>query len=158
MPTNLSDILKGKVVFVGIGNPLRGDDGFGPRLIEELKGRIGEVCIDVGSAPESFTGKIVKGKPDTILLIDAVHLGLNPGDYSILKKEEILKSGFSTHDISPNLFIEYLENQSGAQIYLLGVQPADISFGAEMSEPVKVAVVKLAEDLREALNARVTSH
>ena len=39
---------KGKVVIVGIGNLLRGDDGFGPALIERLSGNVEARCIDAG--------------------------------------------------------------------------------------------------------------
>ena len=131
------EILKGKVVIVGIGNYLRGDDGFGPALIDRLKTKVKAVCIDAGIAPENQVGNIAKENPDTILLVDAIHLGKNPGEYEILKKEDIIKSGFTTHDISMRMFIEYLQEQAGADIYLLGVQPQDISLGAKMSDRVK---------------------
>jgi len=144
---------RGKVVLVGIGNPLRGDDAFGPRLIERLTGKVRAVCIDAGSAPESYAGKIVKEKPDTIVLVDAVHLDKSPGEYALLGKAEILKSGFTTHDMSPHLFIEYLENQTQADIYLLGVQPKTLSIGDEMSDPVNQTLETLAEDIIGALHA-----
>lgn len=141
----LGKILKGKVVIVGIGNTMRGDDGFGPALVEKLNGQVKAICIDAGSAPENYTGRIVKENPDTILLVDALHLGRAPGEYEILKKEEILNSGLSTHDISPKLFIEYLEKQTHADIYMLGVQPKSINFGAEMSDVVKKAIEKIVK-------------
>lgn len=134
------DVLKGKVVFVGIGNTLRGDDAFGPELVQQLQGKIRAVCIDAGSAPESYAGKIAKENPDTIILVDAVHLGKAPGELELLQKSDILKAGFTTHDMSPSLFIEYLESQTHAQIYLLGVQPQTLSLGTEMSKPVKQAL------------------
>ena len=108
------DILKGKVVIVGIGNTLRADDGFGPELIARLKGKVKASCIDAGSAPENYTGKIVKERPDTILIADALDLGKQPGEFAILKKDELLHCGLSTHDISPQMFIEYLKQQTGA--------------------------------------------
>ena len=37
MKSVLKEIFKGKIVIVGVGNTLRGDDGFGPMLIEKLK-------------------------------------------------------------------------------------------------------------------------
>jgi len=148
---------------VGIGNTLRGDDGFGPALIERLnqpqraesglKRKIKAVCLDAGSAPENFTGKIVKEKPDTILIVDALHLGLSPGEYEILKKDEIAKSGFSTHNISLHMFIEYLENQTKADIYLLGVQPKNISFGEEISDSVKKTLEGILKIVTEISNA-----
>lgn len=152
MKNVFKEIFKGKVVIVGIGNTMRGDDGFGPALVERLKGKLKAVCIDSGSAPENYTGKIVKENPDTILLVDALHLGRAPGEYELLKKEEILNSGFSTHDISPKLFIEYLEDQTHADIYMLGVQPKDISFGQEMSSEVKKTVKEIADVIAQRSN------
>ena len=152
-PSIFKNIFKGKVVIVGIGNILRGDDGFGPALIGRLKGKVKAVCLDAGSAPENYTGKIVKEKPDTILIVDALHLGLSPGDYEILKKDEIAKSGLSTHDISPNMFIEYLEDQTKADIYMLGVQPKNLSFGEEMSDSLKNTLVEITDLIKEETNA-----
>ena len=130
-------IFKGKTVIVGIGNTLRGDDGFGPALIKRLEGKVKATCIDAGSAPENYTGKIAREKPDTILIVDALDLGLAPGKHEILKKTEIVNMGLSTHDISPHMLIEYLESQTAADIYILGVQPKNLSFGEGMSPEVK---------------------
>ena len=101
------------------------------------------MCIDAGSAPENYTGKIVKELPDIIILIDAAHLDLAPGEYEVLRKEEIVKSGFTTHDLSPNMFIEYLENETHADIYMLAVQPESINFGEDMSDSVKNTLEEL---------------
>jgi len=131
------NILKGKVVIVGIGNTIKGDDAFGPAFIEKVTGKVKAACIDAGSAPENYTGVIAKENPDTVLLVDAADLNLAPGEYRILKPDEILKSGFTTHDMSPAMFIEYLTGRTKADIYMLGVQPETISLGDEMSDAVK---------------------
>lgn len=152
-PTAFKNIFKGKIVIVGIGNTLRADDGFGPALIEKIKGEVGAVCLDAGSAPENYTGKIIKEHPETILIVDALHLGKKPGEYEIIKKADIARSGLSTHDISPNMFIEYLENQTNADIYMLGVQPKSVSFGEQMSDEVKQSLEAISELIKEADNA-----
>ena len=152
MNTPWIGVLKGKVILVGVGNPLRGDDGFGPHLVERLRGHVRAVCLDAGTTPENYAGKIVKENPDTILLVDAVHLNRAPGEYALLEKADILSSGFTTHDISPRLFIEYLETQTRAKIYLLGVQPKNLSLDGEMSGPVSRAVDELASQIRQALH------
>jgi len=145
MKNKIKDVLKKKAVVVGIGNPLRGDDGFGPAFIEALKGRVSAVCIDGGSAPENHIGKIIKEKPDTILIADAVQLDLAPGEYKLLKKDDILKCGFSTHDLSPHMFIDFLEKETKADISLLGVQPKNLAFGEKMSQPVRATLRRLVE-------------
>ena len=132
-----------KVVIVGIGHPLRGDDALGPCLVKRLEGHIDALCIDAGSAPENYLGKIVKASPDVVLFIDAVDFSQEPGYYKILEQEEILKTGFTTHDLSPRMLIEYLTTETKAKIYLLGIQPKDLELGGEISAPVQKALTEL---------------
>ena len=153
MENVFKNILKGKVVIVGIGNTLKGDDAFGPLLADMLNGKTNALTINAGSAPENYTGKILKENPDTILLVDCVHLGKKPGQYEILAREDILKSGFTTHDLSPRMFMDYLEKRTKAKIYMLGVQPEKISLGDEMSEPVKRALEKIAKEIQKVQDA-----
>ena len=153
MKNELKNIVKGKIVIVGIGNILRGDDSFGPVLIEKLNNNVNAVCIDAGSAPENYAGKIIKENPDTILIVDIVHLDLKPGDWQILRKEDIVKSGFTTHDLSPSMFIEYIESQTDAEIYMLGIQPQNIIMGEEMSDIVKNTLDEIEKLIKEAINA-----
>ncbi len=150
---DFKDILKGKVVIVGIGNTMKGDDGFGPALIESVKGKVKATCISAGITPENYVGAIAREKPDTVLLVDAVHMDLEPGKYEILTPEEIIKSGFTTHDISPTMFIEYLKSETGAAIYMLGVQPVRFGLGEEMSDVLKRALGKIVKLLKENDNA-----
>lgn len=154
MEDRLLSILKGKVVILGIGNPLRGDDGFGPFLIELIRDKVSAVCIDAGAAPENYIGKIIKETPDTVLIVDAVHLGLPAGEFQILEKSGILKSGLTTHDLSPRMFMDQLEQGVRARIYMLGVQPQSVRLGEEMSGPVKKTAERLAEQIRETCPVR----
>ena len=131
MPDILTKILKGKVVIVGIGNILRADDGFGPALVDRLATGAQCVAINAGTAPESYAGKIIKEDPETILLVDAAHLGKPAGSYAVLKSREIVKSGFTTHDLSPRLFLDYLQTSTRATIYMLAVEPQDLSLGCQ---------------------------
>ena len=149
----LKDLFKKKLVIVGIGNILKGDDGFGPCLIERLNGKVKAKCIDAGTSPENQTGAIKKEKPEAILIVDAAYLGSEPGEYKVLKKADIVKSGFTTHDLSPGMFIEYMESQTKADVYMLGVEPKGISFGSEMSANVKKALDEIEALIKEADNA-----
>jgi hydrogenase 3 maturation protease len=142
-------IFKGKVVIVGIGNIMRGDDGFGPALIENIKGKTKALCIDGSSAPENYLGRIVKEAPDNILLVDVAHLGLEAGVYTVIDKSKIVECGFTTHDISPKLFIEYLEKNTKADIFMLGVQPETLGLGREMSQPLKKTLSEVTKLIME---------
>ncbi len=136
-----------------MGHLLRGDDGVGPLLIERVRDRLKALCLDVGTAPERYSGTLIREQPDTILLVDAVCLDLAPGEISLLRKQELINTGFSTHTLSPHLFIDYLEEHIKAQVYLLGIQPQQLDFGEELSEPVKQAMESVAQTLEELLGA-----
>jgi len=138
-------ILKGKTVILGIGNVMKGDDGFGPALVKNLESATGVVCIDAGPTPENYVGPIAKHKPDTVLIVDAMHLGKNAGHYEILRSEDVMKCGFTTHDSSPSMFLEYLKSRTQAEIYFLGVQPEKVSLGDEMSESVTKAINEITD-------------
>lgn len=149
----LLELLQGKTIIVGIGNILKGDDAFGPRLIERINGKIKAVCIDAGTAPENYAGKITKEDPDSVILVDAAHLDAEPGSYEILEKDELVKSGFTTHDLSPVMFIEFLEAGCKADIYMLAVQPETVDFGEEMTESVENTLEEITNIILEAENA-----
>jgi len=150
----LKDILKGKVIIVGVGNRMRGDDGFGPELVDRLKGKIKAECLDVGNAPENYVGKIAKVKPDTVLVLDAVHLGKQPGEYEVLEKSDIANLGFTTHDIPLSMFMQFLENESGAKIYMLGVEPEKVSFGRGMSLKISRALDEICDIIISEMEKR----
>ena len=147
-------VLRGKTVIIGIGNPLRGDDGFGPALIERLHGKVSATCIDAGIAPENYVGCIVKETPDTILLVDVAHLELEPGQYRLLEPDDIAQSGLTTHDMSSRMLIAFLQDQTQATIMMLAVQPQQLSLGESMSACVTATLCTIEKLLQEADHAR----
>ena len=150
--TDLKNILHGSLVVVGIGNPLRGDDGFGPSLVRELQG-LPFTCIDAGTAPESHVGAIVRTNPETVIIADAVSLDEKPGSWKIIEPGDIARTGFSTHDLSPSLFLEYLGSQTNATIWLLAVQPRTLCFGSELSPAVKNSLEEIVRVFKETYHA-----
>jgi len=147
--------LKGKVVILGVGNPLKGDDGFGPELVKRLKGRVSAELIDGGTAPENYLEVIANLKPDTIMVVDAVHFDGSPGELRLLRSEDILSAELSTHKLSPKVLMDFLSQRCSADIFMLAVQPRSIEFGAEMNSEVKRKVERLEVLLSETLKVEV---
>ncbi len=144
-------IFKGKVVIVGVGNVLRGDDGLGPVFVERLKSKVGVPCINAGNAFENYLGVIMRERPDTVLLVDAVHLDMNPGEFAIVDPNGIEHGGLSTHDVSPSLFLNFLVEEIQCNVFLLGVQPERIELGTGISQTVRETLVVLENEVAEAL-------
>lgn len=142
--TKLKNRLQGKVSIVGMGNRLRGDDGVGPEIIKRLNSPLpGLLLFDVGEAPENYLGKIVKQKPDIIILIDAVDFNAPPGTIKVMEKDDIKDESLSTHNVSLNLIAKYLNKETSADVFVLGIQPETTEFGREISRPVREGLEKV---------------
>jgi len=134
-----------KVLIIGMGNRLKGDDGVGSIIAEKLKEKIRKenlFVIDAENAPENYTGKIKEISPELLLIIDAVDFNSYPGDFRIFEINEIKDTTVSTHNFSISLLKKFIKVD---EIYLLGIQPENISFGENLSERVKKSVEKIIE-------------
>jgi hydrogenase 3 maturation protease len=149
--TELSRRLKGKVLLIGTGNTLRGDDGAGPAIVALLEGVVDASLLDVGEVPESYFSRIQAAQADTIVVIDAADFGAAPGDLAVLETEDIAGCGVSTHQMPLDLFFRFIKENSRAEMFALGIQPAQIGFGESMSPAVAASVHALAELLQDLL-------
>jgi len=125
------------VVILGIGNPDRGDDGVGPYLAERLAGQVDAEVINCEEIPESYTGVIRELQPDTIIILDAVSMGQKPGAVAVLTHQEVSTAGYSTHSASIGLLMKYLKQQTGAEVFLLGIQPGNTSYASPMTPHIR---------------------
>lgn len=149
----ISNRLKGKVTIAGIGNIIRGDDGLGPKLIELLKARsVNAGLFDCGTAPENYILPMLKSLCDTLILVDAADMSLEPGTAMVLDTDNIANISFSTHSPSPRLFIDLLKmGKEDLNVFVLSVQPKCTALGAPMSEEVLKALGSLTEMLSRVL-------
>jgi hydrogenase 3 maturation protease len=144
---------QGCVCLLGVGNRLRGDDGAGPMLIEQLRDRVPVQCIDGGVAPENYLGKIARLRPETVIIIDAVNFGGEPGKVRVLSPEQIGGGNFSTHAPALKLVCDYLRNDLAPTMIIIGIQPRQTDFNTPPSVQVQAAVRGLAAALEEAFRA-----
>lgn len=136
--------IRGVVVLVGIGNPLRGDDGFGPKLISALKGTVAAELFDCGTAPENYIIPILNANPGTVVFLDAADFGRPPGEISVFDMSEISGISFSTHNTSPRLLADlFRTGDSKLNIFMVVVQPKNLSFGENLSAEVKAGIERL---------------
>jgi hydrogenase 3 maturation protease len=121
-----------KTLVMCIGNRDNGDDGIGPYLAERFPK--GFNVVDCGVIPENFTH--LSRDMDRIILIDAVDMGLLPGEIRIIPKERIPLGSLSTHNMPLSVLMEYLEKE-GKEVVLIGIQPKKFEGG--LSKEVKIA-------------------
>ncbi|MGA9140260.1 MAG: hydrogenase 3 maturation endopeptidase HyCI [Methanocella sp.] len=140
-----------KIVFVGVGNRFRGDDAVGPVIIDMLADCVPH-AIDAGPSPENVTGAIKKLKPSAVVFIDALLFkDLPQGTPSIVEIEDIRRLGESTHTLSLDVVMEYLKAETGADVFMIGVQPARISEGEGLSPGMEESLKGVAAVIVHAL-------
>ena len=136
----LKNLSNSATLIVGIGNTLKGDDGAGPKVCEQLHGKVCAEIIDAGTVPENYIQTIIKKAPKHILIIDAVDFGAPAGTIKIFKSEQIKSSFFSTHTLSPRLFVDMVCQEIKVDVYFVGIQPAHMQFGQPKSAQVSEAI------------------
>ncbi len=143
-----------RVVLVGVGNPIRGDDAVGPTIIELLESRPLEnvLLLNTESVPEAFTGKVEEFNPTHVLLIDAANFKGEPGATKLITGEQIGGQAISTHSLPLNIFISYIEKSLDVFVLLLGIQPYSIKLGEPMSEVLSEAAISISNTLYQILS------
>jgi hydrogenase maturation protease len=140
----LAELLTGrdrKILFVGIGNILRQDDGIGVYISTRLKetNRIKVITAEVSI--ENYIGKINSTDHDTLVLIDCVDMNKKPGTCELIHPDRVHDMTFNTHNISLKRLSEFFRNE----ILILAIQPEKIGFGENLSYIVRDAGNRIIE-------------
>ena len=143
----LSKLHSGKTLILGVGNTLKGDDGVGPLVCEQLAGKVSAELIDVGTAPENFIQKIIRKAPQNLLIVDAIDFKTSPGTIEIFRPEQLTSTITSTHVLSPKIFVDMICSEINVEVYFIGIQPAQIAFGQSLSAPVSESVKRVIDIL-----------
>jgi len=150
----LNQLRNSATVIIGIGNTLKGDDGAGPLVCEQLSGKVCAELIDTGTVPENYIQTIIKKAPQNLLIIDAIDFGASAGTINIFKPEQLNSLVLSTHTLSPRLFVDMVCREIKVDVYFVGIQPAQIQLGQPQSAQVSQAIQWLVGALTEIFPLR----
>ena len=146
----LNKLRTSATIILGIGNILKGDDGAGPLVCEQLAAaKISAETIDAGTVPENYIQRIIKKAPRTLLIIDAIDFGDEAGTINIFQPQQLESHVISTHSLSPRLFVDMIGRSIRVDVYFIGIQPAQTKLGQSVSAAVSRAIEKLAGVLME---------
>jgi hydrogenase maturation protease len=147
-----------KLVIVGIGNILLGDEGVGIRVIEELrKIKLPEYVEIYDGATLGLTLLNFLDGADKAIIVDAVKAGGNPGDVYRFHFKEIpkkYKKMVSLHDLDFPHAVEIGKDifNIPEDIVVIGIEPERIEESLELSEKVKKAIPKAVELILEEIS------
>ncbi len=133
-----------KIVIVGIGNELNGDDGSGVfvvrKLIKNLHINDNLLLIEGSIAPENYSGVIRKFDPDWIWLIDAASIDDEPGTVQLIDLDLVDEIGANTHRLAPTLLLSYLSMEINFKAFLIGINPETIEPFSKVSDSVQKSI------------------
>jgi coenzyme F420 hydrogenase subunit delta len=148
----------------GCGNPLFGDDGFGPSVIEQLNRDYilpeNMNCLDAGTSIRDLLFDIVLSevKPKKIIIIDACdRAGKRPGEVFEIDVDEVSaqkSSDFSLHQFPTVNMLKEIRDYTSTEVRVLAVQISEIPpFVREgLSAPVENAIPEMCLFLLKIAN------
>ena len=151
---------RARVLVIGLGNPLMGDDGLGLAALERL--RSGPTLpesvelVDGGTWGLNLLHRIESA--EQVLFLDAVNAGRAPGETVIMEREELprlLGVKLSPHqiDLREVLALAELRETLPKTMAALGLQPASVELRAGLSPAVAERLDTLVGAARDRLRA-----
>jgi len=130
-----------KILFVGIGNLLRQDDGAGVYISTRIRETDHIKVITAEVSIENYIGKINSTDHDTLVVIDCVDMYRPAGSFDLIPVELVSDLTFNTHNISLKKLSGFFRNE----LLILAIQPETIAFGENLSYIVHEACDKIIE-------------
>ena len=149
-----------KKAVIGIGNPLRSDDGIGIVLLEKLRQQKKKLLPDLDLI-DGGTGGMnlvhILEKYDKVLIVDAVDFGVNPGDIKVFNildvKSDKIPVAFSTHedDLLKIIKLSKELKKCPDNIIIFGIQPKNVSFGQKITEEINRSIEFIFKELEKEI-------
>lgn len=163
MTDAIDDLLAKDCLVLGCGNPLFGDDGFGPAVVDylhaccEIPAHVS--CLDVGTAISGLLFDLLLSdrKPRRLVLVDAIDLqGKQPGEIFEVDLDDFPQAkltDFTPHQFPTVNMLQEIRDLTPIELHLLAVQvghlPDEVQPG--LSPPVAAAVPLMCQRILETL-------
>jgi hydrogenase maturation protease len=136
------------MIVIGVGNELRRDDGAGPAVIEELRGRSLEgVTLAVSDGEPSRLIDLWAGADQAVVIDAAPTSSGEPGHVRELDSVDGVPSSTSSHALGLGVAsrLGRTLDRMPATMRIFIIEGADFGFGAGLCPPVARAVTDVAD-------------
>ena len=153
-PTRTEAETEPAAAIVGVGNRILSDDGVGPHVIDALEAARGiprrEVRLYDAGTTGFFALEAMSGC-ERAIVVDAIRVGEEPGT---VHEYQFSDGGFddevpevTMHDVSFTEALTFARDvyELPDDVRIVGVEPASLRTGLELSEPVRAAIPDVIE-------------
>jgi hydrogenase maturation protease len=127
---------------VGVGNYMAGDDAVGPCVVEHVVANGLDrdfVAVNLSTDALSLVAYL-NADTEAVLVVDAAHVGLAPGDFRFFSPHEVETqkelTGLTTHegDVLKVLELAREAGYSMPPFAIMGIEPCEMGNGMTLSE------------------------
>jgi hydrogenase maturation protease len=146
------------IVVLGAGNELMKDEGVGVHVIRILQHRLPSSLsdaklVDIGTSPNF--DHLIEGA-DKIVIVDAVKGGYQPGTIYRFTPEQIVSEHAVTTSLHEMGLLESLKmielaGSKLAETVVIGIEPAEVEVGLELSQELKRQMPKIIQTVLEEI-------
>jgi hydrogenase maturation protease len=143
---------------LGLGNPLRGDDGVGASVVRQLRrGRVGKNVLLEEAAGDDLAGRMIGRDVHRIVIVDAAELGGSPGDWVRFSGERLLEmmpdGGRLSHGLGliQSMSLAKALGLPAVPIIVYGVQPESVGWAPGLSATARRAVRQVTQAVQQEL-------
>jgi hydrogenase maturation protease len=140
-----------RVLVIGLGNVLLGDEALGPEVLRHLESRYQVQALEIGTQGLDLTPYLHGA--EAVVAVNSLHGKGTPGEVRVLEREAVMRNE-PEYRMSPHAFglrghvltVE-LAGAAPLPVFVVGAIPADVELRSGLSPPLKAAVPRVLEAL-----------
>lgn len=145
---------------IGLGNPMRGDDGVGVRVVQSLAARSLPEDVEVvdGGTQGLAIVNLMEGR-QRVIFVDAANVNRAPGEFVRFTPQEAHLLGedqrLSVHEagLRDALLLAQALQVLPDEVIIYGVQPASLDWHDNLSPQVETTLPRLVQSILDELAA-----
>lgn len=149
-----------RILVMGIGNELLGDDAVGVLIAQDLTGLNSEtfLSVPVGISVENASHLVRRHRADLVILLDAAS-GIGGEDWAFVPTSRLDTFCHSTHSLPLYLFVRiWKEDNPALDVRFIGITPQESTFKDGLSPVVDACRKGIVEVFHGVFGALGKSH
>ena len=146
-----------KIIVIGIGNSLVGDDGLGPKVVQKLQQEEWSekiLTLNGGTYPLNYLKELSQAQ--YVIAVDTIKGGNSVGtiyNFDLADIRSNINYNTNAHNYTLPQVIDLAQEMTflPQQVIYYGIEPSNLNLSNQLSNPVKKASIKLIEKIKNQI-------